>query len=62
MNRDGTSAFFSRSYSAGAMKAQVCHRITGEASTSPTRKPSLKTIITGSVGLVTTSFPPAPVR
>ena len=53
----GTRAFFSRAYSAGARKAQSCQRMTGEASTSPTRKPSLKTIITGSVGLVTISFP-----
>ena len=36
--------------------------MTGEARTSPTMKPSLKTIITGSVGLVTMSLPPAPVR
>src|SRR5262245_10744912 len=56
--RAGTSARFSRSYNAGARKAQVCQRMIGEASTSPTRNPSLKTIITGSVGLVTTSLPP----
>ncbi len=61
-NRDGTRARFSRAYSAGARKAQTCHSTTGEASTSPTMKPSLKTIITGSVGLVTISLPPAPVR
>jgi hypothetical protein len=57
-NRAGTSAFFSRSYSAGARKAQTCQRMIGDASTSPTRNPSLKTIMTGSVGLVTTSLPP----
>ncbi len=57
MNSDGTRAFFSRSYKAGARKAHNCQRITGEARTSPTRKPSLKTIMTGSVGLVTTSLP-----
>ena len=39
-------------YSAGATKAQICQRMTGEASTSPTTKPSLSTIMTGSVGLV----------
>ena len=61
-NSAGTSARFSRAYSAGARNAQSCQRMIGEASTSPTMKPSLKTIITGSVGLVTISFPPAPVR
>ena len=54
---EGTSAFFSRAYSAGARKAHSCQRMIGDASTSPTRNPSLRTIITGSVGLRTTSLP-----
>src|SRR6478609_1886830 len=57
-NSAGTIARFSRAYKAGARNAHSCHRITGEASTKPTRKPSLKTIMTGSVGLVTISFTP----
>src|SRR4029079_15360283 len=57
-NSEGTRARFARSYSAGARKAHVCQRMIGEASTSTTRNPSLKTIITGSVGLVTTSLTP----
>ena len=58
-NSAGTRARFSRSYNAGARKAQVCQRMIGEASTSPTMNPSLNTIMTGSVGLVTTSLPPS---
>src|ERR1043166_708761 len=55
--RAGPRVFFSRSYSAGERNAQSCQSSTGEASTSPTMKPSLRTIISGSVGESTTSFP-----